>query len=351
MIFDQFCGLVERHFPAFTPLLKQAKIFYFEGIAHEVLPSTFTPDELEEFTSNFFMPFPVTAVEDKASCILLMDAVPGQRGLHCLRYYFELIPASAPVEAFGDSRRSNYTEAQWARLNSMADRGVYHFYAGEIRDLIPAVYSGKDPWIGKVPDRCKPGGSGYDIDGSVSFAVQLTKHKIEKTNMHLLDPKDPKSEVNPAMRTLIRNPVAALEEIFYANQPHRFILETRRTDLKQKKSRKAKSKIPRSHERPLYTILRPQRIREVMGLPPVDRTPAGARATPTPTDVRAYVKFLRHYKWRFDPKTGEELPQIPIPHGPDKGLPHYRQVYVPAYWRGSSEAVVGNKIYKVRLDL
>lgn len=84
----------------------------------------------------------------------------------------------------------------------------------------------------------------------------------------------------------------------------------------------------RSHQRPLYTILSPKEIRTKMKMDETKYT--GDRKSPIPHERR------RHFR-KLSTEGG-----------------HYKEnkiIVIPAMWIGESEKQIGNKIYKVRLDI
>lgn len=108
------------------------------------------------------------------------------------------------------------------------------------------------------------------------------------------------------------------------NLPSKFVLEIKPTNSPRKK----KSRIPRYSERPIYTTLTPNKIRQVLK---TEKDVAHAEGSPkTPHDRRGHWRTLNSPK--FKNKQGEII-------------------WIDPVWIGRSEAVVGNKKYKVRLDL
>ena len=90
----------------------------------------------------------------------------------------------------------------------------------------------------------------------------------------------------------LRNASAALQEVMLLNNPETFILESTPLSALNRKLPKLKPgqvrRIPRGHERPTYTILKPHEIRERMGLP----MPVGKRAV-QPHERRSHLRTLR----------------------------------------------------------
>ncbi len=106
--------------------------------------------------------------------------------------------------------------------------------------------------------------------------------------------------------------------------PSKFIFETRPSNPPKKK----KGKTPRLSERPTYTMLEPGKIRKI--LKSESEVVQSDRSSPIPHDRRGHWRTLRSEI--FKNKQGQ-------------------QVWINPVWIGCSEAQVGNKIYKVRLDL
>ncbi len=102
-----------------------------------------------------------------------------------------------------------------------------------------------------------------------------------------------------------------------------FILETTPKKVRRPKP----GKIPRSHERPYYTLLTPKKIRKKLGIENPDSKPG---IGPTPHERRGHWRIYSAERY--------------------KKMRGKRQ-WIDPVWIGSSEAKIGNKIYKVRLDL
>jgi hypothetical protein len=117
------------------------------------------------------------------------------------------------------------------------------------------------------------------------------------------------------------------EQIIRLNSPDRFVVEA--SPLK-KKERKNQTKITRSNERPKFNLLTVTEIKKKLGL---SGSSSGATGTGSP---KSGHPRRRHYRTLasdfYKEKRGETI-------------------IVPATWVGPSEVVVGNKRYKVRLDV
>ena len=80
----------------------------------------------------------------------------------------------------------------------------------------------------------------------------------------------PSLEIAPIATAALRNAASALQEIMLLNDPETFILESTPLSAVNPKPVKLKPgqirRVPRTHERPTYTVLRPHEIRERMKL-------------------------------------------------------------------------------------
>jgi len=303
MIFDKLAAIVERYVSTeeVKKTLRNARIFVFEGKAHEVLPQREIDSEEADFLrDNFFLPFPCIAIEDGASCVILQDIEKDAKGIGVPRLFIECIPMDADLSNF--------------RPDGLHDA------AREMQKVFPKgtclISSGwfKYDKIGTSRERWRYGG---DV-GRLFFA-----HK-KLGVLFCPDAKTP--ELVDGCKAALQNISAAFEEVMYFNSPNNWVLEKRpaKTPKRRKENQR---KIPRSHNRPQYTLLNAKKIRQVMGL----SEPTGeSRASPTPHERRKHFRTFRSE--RFTKQKG-------------------KTIVIPAMWIGPSEAKVGRHVYKVRLDL
>lgn len=319
MIFDKLCGVVERHYPKLKYLLDDAKIFQFEGIPHEILPTLFhdkTDDEIDDMCMSFFMPYQTVAIEDGASCIVLHDPLPDTVGLDNDRLFIEAAYPFSDGKYYETKFFSEYERKIIAKTD-------------DIRPLTISFGSHKiSEW-----DRNRFGATGKLIKSTV-----IDKHKVYCDDIVKKFPTEEEEMVKGALI----NVAAALQEIMFFNQPDKFILERR--PLKKKKL--GKGWIARSIWRPVYTILHPAEIRKRMQL-----TGSKARGPLIEGfDRRRHVRYLSHEKYAEKDDLGRKLEPKVIPNGPRRGELYYKKTIIPATWVGQSESIIGNKRYKVILD-
>jgi len=290
MLFDKLCGLAEKGFlpesEAIQDTLRKARIFYFDMVAHEVLPKEIT----DGYNDNFFLPFPIICVEDKADMSILVDLEESPVGSEHQRHFINIVSTRADINHFG----RNIHKPKYKALQEAEE--MFSVSAGKIWDLKS---------IGTKNSR-------YEGEIELSWFAVCTKHKLVEMPMV-------KSEIVERLKRSIGiNVVTALEEIAFMNSDNFFILES--TNVKRRRPKKKHKKIIRTGERPIYTMLKPNEIRERMGL----RKPMRDRNSPIPHDRRSHWRRLN---W----------------DNPEKR----RKVKVKACWIGSDTSIVGNKRYKV----
>jgi hypothetical protein len=301
MIFDRFAQLIEKHAPEHIHLLNQAKLFVFPGRAHEVLPKTFTDEDVNFLRETFFLPFDVIAVEDSASCVLIRDEVPGQQGFGKVRHFMECLPLDAPVSEFreGQNQKMELIDS----VTRSPYRDVYAISTGRINSII---VGGKD--------------DGYRMNGDIFGTIVLNQNRVllsaAQVERHVQAGEMRQNEAT------LKNFMTALEEVAYFNTPNRFVVEKRFV----KHQHVAKGRVARSHQRENYVLLTPDEIRTT--LIPHDAQSTGI--TRAPHERRRHMRLLASEK--FTHMRG-------------------KSIVIPASWIGPSERVIGNKRYRVMLDL
>ena len=304
MIFDSLCRIAERQPvpPALRKAVDQAHVFQFEFNPHEALPKEYKPDVLEWLMDNLYLPFPCIAVEDRASCVVFWDnsveGEPPQRGAGHERHFIECCDFDkASIDAFYDGSAEN---------REALSCGCCAVSMGRIS---------LDTEISMVNQ--------FRVAGCVAFTIVTQGDEV------VFASGMPSLEVPEINNAALRNAASALQEVMLLNDPETFILESMPLSAINRKAAKLKPgqirRIPRTNQRPTYTILRPHEIRERMKLP----MPVGKRAV-VPHERRSHLRTLRSEFFR------------PVNRG--------KQVLIPASWIGPSESVVGKRRYRVILD-
>jgi len=299
-LFDRLCRIAEDHFVEMVPVLRKAKLIRFPGKPHEVLPKVFD-DLARAQMEHFFMPFETVAVEDDASCVVLVDTLKNQEGVSTPRRFIDAHMAFADAGAFNDSPEKvaeiEAFKIEARKMGIPADAMIVTL--GTITDYQPS-----DTEPGKLL-----------IAGSCSMSFCAAKVGM------IMPPEAVK--VDDALTSAgLKHARCALEELMYFNTTDRFVVE--RTPLKQHK-KPAHGKLSRSYAQPIYTLLTPREIRETMKL----------------DDPGESSKKRGHWRRRHDRLLKSDY------YKDAKG----KRVVVQAHWVGPEEAEIDGHHYRVRIDL
>ena len=238
---------------------------------------------------EFFLPFSTITLIHKNACLTLIDSEKDQVGFYKKRYYISFFPTK------------------------MSTQFVISY--GEV--------------IGSIADPKR-----FSIEPTLEQLVRKDKILIDDPGIYF-------SNENADLRFVVSSLViSSLKLIDSLNQPNNFIFEEKNSKMNMFRN---KNKLARSKARPIYTILTPNQIHKRLGAE-TDYNDNISHLTSHPR--RRHKRWLRDEKYRFDSK-GELLEPQFCP----KGKLYYKTSIIPATWVGIKEAVVGNKRYKVRLDL
>lgn len=314
MIFDRLCGIVERVYrnDALARLLKQARIFEFPGRLHEVAAGRDweSVGGAEFLAEHFFLPFPVVAIEDTASCIVIVDEEPDQRGLGSPRTVVECLDLRTPPSEF---RCDTFTqEHALAMANSKIPPGACSIAVSRVLRA-------------SVAPNAKQGKTGLTFAGELGAVFLASKDEMVFSPANSMKAMEARGDFGRYQRVALENAVAGLEEIMWFNTPDRFIVE-RSPDAPLDKGVRP-NPIVRSPHRPHYIMLRPGEIRERLGM---SDEPVQDRQSPTPHARRRHYRTLKSD--RFVNAQG-------------------RTVVVNASWVGPAEGEYKGRRYRVCLEL
>ena len=292
MIFDKLLTLV-RNMPElgrFLPMLDRAKLFELSAedvvsVGEEVVQK---PKEYQRFLMDtFFLPFPTICADTVSSAMVMEDTVAEQRGLADERRFIfcgwfgslacckiRSTQTGVPTAELQEANRNRYVVVHGTAI-LMDAMGTKHF------ECSPAI-------------------------------VMENGHEIRR------------AECKTAGIDCIMT--EAFYSIMTINSPDRFVMEISST-----KPPKDSHKHPYSHERPCYTLIRPQEIRKYI---PRDSASEDDDTGRPGTKKCPHVR-RRHFR------------HLTSDHWVNKKGQH---IIIPAMWVGPAEAVVGNKKYKVLLD-
>lgn len=310
--FDLLC----RYAPLFNDSLlidklREAQLFQFPGRAHEVLPKEFTEEEERLLMDTFFLPFPVVAIEDTASCVVLWDTRPDQQGLvDSKRMFIEAMPVHVMAEEYANGATDEDKMASDA-LRMMPKETVL-ISAGTLDTMRPSLPEDGADWTpGKVW-----------VQGFVTVIAMVGPSGFVQPPLIL----DPDNEKHLEMAKIgLRHARTAVEEVMYFNTPSRFVVERRPVSVPKRQYGKVKP----SDMRSTYTLLTPIEIRKVLRIGGSSGESSGDR-TQSPHVRRRHFRVLRAD--RYVHKKGQTIT-------------------IPATWVGPEKAQVSGHIYRVRLDL
>lgn len=296
MIFDQFARMIERNHPERVVTIEQTRLFELPYVSHEILPKSIpTPEALADFA----LPFPKVAIEDRTSCTFLFDTQKDQVGFGTKRLFIDVQRTSTAVEAYAGS---DPTFDLLRKQSSVEELFIANF--GTIDQIVSENQK-------------------YRVLGACELQVTFSRDRVVNVTTRA-ELSRLGEEVVGRFDTVLRNAVTALEELLLvAGTDQAFVVEN--TPLHPRAAKPGR--ITRSHDRPTYTLLRPDQIRARLGLKASGEGEGGSRR---PHERRRHWRQL-HSEF-FTHKRGEKI-------------------LVPACWVGPSEAVVGQRRYRVRLDI
>lgn len=302
MLFDKLCGLSERHFPILSKILHDIALFHFADTPHIFLNKVKNEVNYKDANELFQLPFSEVAIEDNASVTLLMDTSKNQIGLDSERKFVDMFCIDdTPVTQTNERK-------EWVDDINMARRELYRLYG-----TIYSISFGSIYYLQYNEDDGR-----LKCNGMVDEIYLLNKKSI-------IDHRSFRStdKVYEEVQETLKNPITAYEEIIALSNPRYFVLE----ETPENKSKKTNNKkIPRSNQRPIFTCLDPSNIRQKLNL----KNPEGQkRNSPAPHERRRHLRKLRK----------------------ESGYKEDKIISVKATWIGTSEKKVGNKKYRVRLDI
>jgi len=283
-------------------IAQEAKLFEFP----EDQALDLTEDALRFFKGDFYLPFPVVAIDDEFSCVVLIDLEPNQIGCHQKRRFIEVCPLGQNVRR-GRLFTGQLPPGRRRILEQMADVDTSAYP----EDLCYIV--GGHVW-GVAPKE-----DVHEINGDVQWCIMLENGRYRD------------SFSDPMMQRLMRfsrdeyisNAWVAMKEVATFCSPDFFVLK----ESPQVRPKQRKGKLLRKHERDIYTLLRPREIRQRMGLPEPVSTD---RKSPRPHERRRHIRVYKSERY--------------------KKMRGKKQI-IPATWVGPSESVHKGKRYKVMLDM
>jgi len=140
MIFDALRQIASNWLAEIKPFVDAATLLHLPVTPHHVLPRQQDLETMSEVSINFKLPYPITAIEDNASCVVLIDPTPDLKGLDEQRLFIDCMPLHADPQHFSDPAA---VQAMCDSLEVRLSSGVYGISMGRISS--PAQRSGS--WL------------------------------------------------------------------------------------------------------------------------------------------------------------------------------------------------------------
>ena len=189
MIINALRAIAGNWLNEIKPLVDAATLVHLPVTPHEVLPRDQPLETMSEVSIHFRLPYPITAVEDNASCVLLIDPKPHLRGLDEQRLFVECVPL--------DADEDRYNDAPLARAFCESTR------AGSI----PGVYAVSAGWISSPAQKA----GAWLAQAELLWVVTGT---IGEQHTTAADFQTLPTAVNDAMtQAAVRNVTTAIEEL------------------------------------------------------------------------------------------------------------------------------------------
>lgn len=220
--------------------VRNAHLFKMDGVYRSTMFTELGEREFAAATELFFLPFPSVAIEDDEGVVLFADTKDDQRGLVAPRAFVVLVPGRP-----------------------------------------------EDP---KIVLSGMLMGSAVRPDGGLKHALMLSPiyHGLISSGWKRILLSEHPDALAPCQKNAVDSIGVAIEQIRMTNTPSRFIVEIEPKDVKP--SHLASGRILRSHDRPIYTLLRPGEIKKLFGHEDVPA--AEDKAHPAPHARRRHLRTL-----------------------------------------------------------
>ena len=326
MFFDRLCGLMELMISQVSASQSKDAVASIENMARSArlfdivrsrdaieLEVAKMDSEMERFLHDtFFIPFRTVAINSERSAIIIQDTERDSIGFRAKRRF-------VTVDSFEEEAGNKIRES----FGLDASEDIFLFSSGSIAEASFIQYDGGREALmarfsiglslatkNRLLDSFRTGSGGQD----------------DMPN----DESEPFDSLPEWKRTLanavLRKFIDACKVFALINSPNRFVVEVSSSKIDAERNKKPTIKIPRSHERPQYTLLTVKEIKELFG---EENHASGSHAAPIPHERRRH--FRRLSSDYFKNKKGSII-------------------MIPACWVGECEKIVGTKKYRVVVD-
>jgi hypothetical protein len=301
--------------------LKTAKLFQYDLYPVDTMEGV-SMDSVPKLIETFAMPFPRVAIEDNVGVVIFAGEKDEVTDLTATRTMIGLTEVLDSEKVYRDndsddmflnSVLGNDRATRRAAIKDM--NGSFLLYTGNISVV----------WL---PDEEK-----WCVESADVFTFSIISANEECIPSIDLDFKTMaiKEDIYAlAERDMARAAITAYEELLPLGNQDKVILRT----IPRKKD-KHPPKYPKTHQRPLYTLLKPNEARQVMGLPEPKPAKKGGR---TIKERRAHWR-REHQRVLRSPKWGDKVGTVI----------EIDKTFIPAFWNGDRDAADQEHYYKVIL--
>lgn len=196
MIFDALRQIANNWLAELKPLVDAATLLHLPITPHQVLPREQDLQSMSEVSINFRLPYPITAIEDNASCVVLIDPKPDLKGLDEQRLFIDCMPLHADPQHFNDPAA---VQALCDSLEVKLSAGVYGISMGMISS--PAQRQGS--WL------------------AVSQLLWVVTGSLTQQRTTIADFEALPESVKTSIQTgTTRNAMTAIEEVIALRRSH-----------------------------------------------------------------------------------------------------------------------------------
>jgi hypothetical protein len=301
MLFDKFCKFVETHIPHHKDTFKTTGLFVFDEKPEKILPTRF--ENIKELNKNFFLPFQVTAIEDPCNLFITFDYEADQIGIFCKREFVHF-------EKF-------YVNNLMVGFNNIDSVKIMDLFTNDIYSKIQYKVNINDMYMILIGNltviSCDEISIG--VNAQITMSLFISKNIIFPLTNEIF-----------TKNYLEKYLVMGMQKLLLINSPNQFIVEESPVKTAKKIN---KNKIARSHQRPKYTVLKPNKIHKLFKYTPEEITENSNKKSPTPHLRRRHIRTFRSDRYI---------------NAKDK------QIIIPATWIGPTEYYDGFKKYRVCLE-
>lgn len=319
MLFDLFIQHRDMFPPKFRTYVQRARLFQFDLMPTETMCG-FSTDLIDGLSYDFFLPFPVVAVEDKVSCVIVADIEKESIGLNVPRIFMEVAPLVNYTKDGAYKLQSTATDDEITKDKERRDMLAKHMQEGTAYPHVVRYGFTHIEWsteYKKWKAYSKLGGSFI----------------IRKDGIYDMT-KIPTLKMDDIVDDFCRACVTAYEELIHLSSPQKFILMT----MNKSNDNKQHIKYKLARERPLYTVLTPQQIRKIIKKDePIPEHDKQGRVI---LERRAHIR-REHTRTLKNEKFKDKIGQVI----------NVKRAFVPAIWRGEYEHEDSINRYRVLLDI